>query len=327
MGEIFFFVILLITTYLIWRYYWKIQSMYNSSTLSFYTPDTFPVLKEHEESYDYYTNYGFRTAKNKTLVICVLLRDASNKIPEIQKRAERVGRMFRDYRIVIVENDSTDGTRSKLKDWRRSNPRVILLGCGINSDVDECRLPKAAVKTDGHGVDRRRIEKMTHLRNIYLDYVKNHLSVFDFAVVWDMDIIGTVYLDGIANTMGYFLSPNSPILEADAICAYGIYRWGFMTLYYDTYAHIDKEDVFHIDLKTVHDLKKGLGIKYKRGTPPVPVVSCFSGFTIYRISSLVGAQYDMSPPDNLECEHVRLHRHLGNVYLNPSMIHFVLYNE
>lgn len=324
-----FAAVLFITVIVVWKYYWKIQLMYNSSTLSLYTPDSFYVLPQYKSTHDEFIRYGFNKMREKTIVICTLLRDIAPKLQEIRLRAERLGKSFRDYRILVVENDSSDGSRSLLKKWRENNSRVIILGCGVNSKDDDCRLPRASVKTDGHGIDRNRIEKMTLLRQIYLDYVKKELPNFDYAVVWDMDIIGTVYLDGVANTIGHFDHPSSPTKDADAICAYGIYRWGMVTLYYDTYAHVDKDDKFHIDLKTVHDIKKGLGVQYSRGHPPLPVVSCFSGFTIYKISSLLDSNvvYDMSPPDNLECEHVRLHRHLSKVYLNPSMIHFVLLNE
>ncbi len=326
---VFFMVILIITVIVMWKCYWRIQVMYNSSTLSLYTPDSFYISPQHRPNHDKITKYGFIRMQKKTVVICALLRDVASKLKEIRLRAERLGKAFKDYRIIIVENDSSDGTRAALKKWRKDNPKVIILGCGVNSEINNCRLPKAGTKTEGHTVNRKRIEKMTHLRNIYLDYVKNSLREYDYAVVWDMDIVGTVYLDGIANTIGHFEHSKSLSKDADAICAYGIYRWGWVTLYYDTYAHIDKGDRFHIDLKTVHDLKKGLRVRYERGTPPVPVVSCFSGFTIYRISSLLDPNviYDMSPPDNLECEHVRFHRKLHSMYLNPSMIHFVLLND
>lgn len=303
--------------------------MYNSSTFSLYTPDSFYIPPQYKSNHDKLTQYGFKIMREKTLVICVLLRNVAGKLPEIRKRAHRMGKAFKDYRIVIVENNSSDDTRILLNKWRETDPKVIVLGCGVNSNIDNCQISKAAKATDGHGVDRGRIEKMTHLRNIYLDYVKNSLSEFDYTMVWDMDIVGAVYLDGVANTIGHFNYPGGVAKNADAICAYGIYRWGWMTVYYDTYAHIDAGDEFHIDLKTVHDIKKGLGVSYDRGTPPVKVVSCFSGFTVYRISSLLkdDVGYTMSPPDNLECEHVSLHKKLDNVYLNPSMIHFVLLND
>lgn len=306
--------------------------------LSLLTPDGnngFAIEYGKEKELKLISTKGFEIAKNKRMIICTLLRDAANKINEIRKRSESIGKMFADYRILVVENDSSDGTRKKLLKWKKENPRVIILGCGVDQNV--CRLRSASSKTDGHGVDRKRIQKMVTLRNIYLDFIKNSsvLRNFDYTTVWDLDIVGSVYLDGVANTIAQF----EKISSANAICGYGMYRWGFLKLYYDTYAHIDFGDKFHIDLKTLHDLKKGIGIsKYKRGHPLIPVVSCFSGFTIYKTSSLLNdnVRYDMSHPDkNLECEHVRLNRKLGefnsptqpSVYLNPSMIHFVLLND
>ncbi|MFW5895477.1 MAG: hypothetical protein ACOCT9_01905, partial [archaeon] len=119
------------------------------------------------------------------------------------------------------------------------------------------------------------------------------------------------------------------ILNADAICAYGIYRWGLLTIYYDTYAHLDLDEKFHINNKTFHDIKKGLFTRYNRGDQPIKVKSCFSGFTLYRTSSIISAVYDMTPKNekNLECEHVRLHKKLENVFMNPSMINLVLLND
>lgn len=323
--KILFFVVLAIIFFLVHRWYWKIQLMYNSSSFSMYTPDDiFSISPNLKENTDKMQNTGLAHLKTKSVVITTLLRDAAKNLPQIQRRAEKVGKIFKDYRIIVVENDSSDGTRIRLLEWRKRNPKIIILGCGVNSP-EECHIPSASQKTDGHSVDRKRIGKMVGLRNVYLDYIKRNLPHFDYTVMWDMDIIGTVYLDGIINSIGHLETSKN----TDGICAYGIYRWGPLTLYYDTYAHLDHGDNFHIDLKTIHDLKKGLAVRYPRGTPPKKVDSCFSGFTIYRTSSLLGKEvrYDMSGEENLECEHVRLHKHLKNMYMNPSMIHLVLMNE
>jgi hypothetical protein len=71
-------------------------------------------------------------------------------------------------------------------------------------------------------------------------------------------------------------------------------------------------------------------VSHKRGDEPFEVDSCFSGFAIYRTSSLLdpSVRYDMSGPDNIECEHVRLNTKIkGKKIVNPSMINFVLLNE
>ena len=45
-----FFVVLVVLVLCVWKFYWKMQLMYNSSVLGLYTPDTFPVhdAERHE---------------------------------------------------------------------------------------------------------------------------------------------------------------------------------------------------------------------------------------------------------------------------------------
>lgn len=326
--KIVFFGVLFIFVLAIWKWYWKIQIMYNSSILSLYTPDTFPIPENLKQSYHSAVNNGFELSKTKRVVFAALVRDVEDRMPEIEKKVEKMGKMFEDYRVLIVENDSKDGTRKYLLSWAKRNPRVTILGCGRNV-TGTCSIKSAVDKTDGHGVDRRRINKMVDLRNIYLEEIKTNqeLAEFDYAIFWDLDMIGSVYIDGVAHSMDYL--ERRP--DIDVVCAYGIYRWGLLTLFYDTYALLLKNEPFHIDMKTVHDVRKGLWeAKYDRGEEPVEVDSCFSGFAIYRVKSLLpdNVIYDMSDENNLECEHVRLNIKIkGGKVFNPSMIHLVLENR
>lgn len=327
---VFFLAVLVATILLIFSQYWKLQLMFNSSAISMYTPHTFVISPEYRSQHDNLTKLGFETASTKTIVICALLRNVADRMPEIQKRAEKLSGIFKDYRILIAENNSTDGTRALLKKWRENNPRVIILGCGVNSRQDTCHIDIASAATDGHHVDRPRIEKMVYLRNMCLDYVKENLSNFDYLAIWDLDVIGTVYIDGVANTIGHLNDPSSSAYDADGICAYGIYRWGHIRVYYDTYAHHDFDSKYHTDHELLNHVTKGLGLNPDRGSPPVPVKSCFGGFTIYRIEPLLSEEvlYDMSPPGvDVECEHARLHRRLNKMYFNPSMIHHLVLNK
>ena len=320
-SKLLFFVTLVFFCIAIWKFYWKFQLMFNSSYLFLYTPEWFPIV--NEKVYKIKVDSGTLYAKTQKIVIAGLLRNCRENIPTIIKRVERLGETFKDYRVLIVENDSSDGTRQALLAWAKKNSKVTILGCGRNSQRCFLRLPP----TQGHSVDRKRIEKMAYLRNIYLKEVRLRFSDFDYLAVWDMDIIGSVYLDGIFNTMSYFKTEP----DLTAMCAYGIYQWGPLRLYYDTYATLEKGDNFHIQTKLLHDLYKGISMQFQRGEPPVPVLSCFSGFTIYKLSALSG-QYGTTPKDdptkNLECEHVYFHRQLpGKIKMNPSMIHLVILND
>lgn len=330
-GHVLLFIVITITLiYMFIHHHYRVNLIYNPQLLDLHTPkDTFTYSPENRKIYLQMTKYGADAAKTKSIIICVLLRDVADKIQNIRKKAEACGEMFRNYRVLIVENDSSDGTRPLLIEWARENPKVVILGCGVNTSVEKCHIPFASKKTEGHGVDRTRIDKMTHLRNMYLEYVEENFPHFDFMCVWDLDIVGSVYLDGIQNTMGWFLSPKSPLKDADVICAYGIRKYIDLKVYYDTYAHLDEGDDFQLKYKYLHDIEKGLSKHYKLGDSPVKCVSCFSGFAVYRLRSVLDTDsyYSISPTDNIECEHVRFHKKLKRIYLNPSMIHVVLVND
>lgn len=300
--------------------------MYNNSAMSLYTPPRlFPIDDENIKLYNSTTELGKRYASQNTAVVCTLVRDVEHKIPAIIKKAEAMGKLFADYRILLVENDSSDNTRKLLLEWKNKNPRVTILGCGVNFE-GKCSVNIARKKTDEHAISRWRIEKMVYLRNIYLNYLKKHYSNFDYALVWDADTIGSVYLDGILNSMGWFA--KNP--EMEGVCANGIKRFVLPKVFYDTYAINEHTDNFHSDNMRSHHYKKAILTQYSRGEPLAHVKSCFSGFTIYRIDSLLNDDvvYDMSEGDNIECEHVRLHKHMNDrMYINPSMINYVVLND
>jgi hypothetical protein len=322
--KLFFFVCLVITFLVIWKYYWRLQLNFNSSIHSFFTPESFEIPKNLEETYEKKVNQGKEFAKTQKVVIAALVRDVKDKIPDIIKKSEKMGSIFQDYHILIVENDSKDGTREELLEWSSLNPKVTILGCGYNASV--CSIPNTP-KTDGHSVDRSRIEKMVTLRNIYLDEIKKNFSTWDFSIFWDLDTTGSVYIDGVWNTFGYLQDQK----DLNVVCSYGIYRWGALTLFYDSYAYLWPNEKFHINLKTIHDIRKGLWeVQYNRGEDLVECDSCFSGFAIYRISPILPSNviYDMSDESNLECEHVRLNMKIkGKKMINPSMINLVLENS
>lgn len=327
-NKLFFFVILFIFIYFVWKYYWAVQLTFNPQSLSLYTPDDiFPKTPE----YDILVEKGKKYAKTQKVIITTLLRDCADRLPQIKKKVEAVGNLFEDYIFLVVENDSKDRTRKLLEEWSKENPKVVILG------KEKMNFPK----TEGHSVDYKRISKMVTLRNIYLDYIKKNLADkgYSYVIMWDLDAIASIYLDGILNTMGLLSEKSNNSIDAqrpiDVVCAYGIYRWMFFTLFYDTYALLHPQEKFHIKDKWKHDIRKGIWeLKYNRGDPLVDVDSCFSGFAIYRTEALLNSEvkYDLQPEGeeggNIECEHVRLHRKLkGRKVVNPSMIHYILLND
>lgn len=310
-----FFVIWLIKTQ-----HWRCQMVLSPEYLDEWTPIEFP--RRLNSTYHEKTELGFKTMKQSSIIVALMLRDMAERILSVQERVYRLVKHFRDYRILIVENNSSDNTRALLKQWHRDDPKITILGC--DEDADVCEIPAASIKTVGHAVYYRRIAKMVYLRNLYLDEIKRTGQSFDYTMVWDIDVIGSLYTDGVANSMGWLAS--DPSLEM--ISAYGAYRKFGYWVYYDTYAHQDYGERFDFKYKMRHDFEKGIFNQYAVGDELVRVESGFGGCTLYRTAVLLppSVKYTMSEDGNIECEHTRLHHHLSRKYMNPSMVNLILYN-
>ena len=334
--KLLFIIALCVCIVFIYKYSWKLQLMFNTLSIGMYTPDTFKIINGKENILHQRFIKGKQIASRSKIIIALLLRNVEGCIPTIIKKLKSVCSAFHDYKILIVENDSNDNTRKFLLHYASKDNKLVILGCGVN--VNECHIQGiASIATEGHSINKNRIDKMIMLRNIYLDYIKRNIDLhsFDYTIIWDLDTIGSVYLDGILDSI-YELNLQKNV---SAICAHGIYRWlGILPLYYDTYAHQDFNDDFHIDNKLSHDIKKGLsvGLGYTRGYDCVNVKSCFSGFTIYRTQHLILSSYTESSKNttinentnNINCEHVNLNGKLpGKILMNPNMINLVLLNK
>ncbi len=259
---------------------------------------------------------GLKYMRSQNVIICGLARDISPGLPDLIKKMELFGSMFKNYKVIIVENDSKDNTRELLTEWQRNNSNIIILGCGVN--VNKCELNLPMYGSDIASGDR--IKKMSYLRNIYLDYIKQYFNNYDYMTVIDFDIYGSFFMDGVANS--FYHMENKQI---DALCSNGL---NVINNYYDTFAFIELNN--NIEYKTLEekikhdrDITKKINMRYN--DPLYKVKSCFAGLAIYRISKILNNSYDYPKGNILGCEHNYFHKNL-NMYLNPSMIYNVIFN-
>ena len=124
-------------------------------------------------------------------VFCGLARDVRDSLPSVSARIELAGAMFADYRVVLYENDSRDGTLGYLWAWQQENPRVTVLSEFIET-------PRW-----GQVRDAGRMAQMADCRNRYLSHVIAHFADFDYAVVLDTDLPNGFSYEGLVSTFGY----------------------------------------------------------------------------------------------------------------------------
>lgn len=263
---------------------------------------------------------GYEHVKDKTIVITSLTRDVELRIPDSRKKLEAIGECFKDYVIILYENDSNDDTRKLLLEWTEENNKVILLDCCEEGSCD-CKLNNTNMYDLGWA-GKKRIQKMRHFREKVLRHATTHYSHFDYYLSYDFDLQGGIYLDGL---MTSFSKDNW-----DMIFARGLQSMPQITgnklILYDSLPYIPMHMNFNHNKSLQYMFRKfdkDLG-KKKVGSDFVRCKSGFNGLAIYKMSSVVNSSYKNS---NFYCEHIDLHYDMNKkghdkLYYNPNMIMF-----
>jgi hypothetical protein len=261
----------------------------------------FPCPVEAEEGYRSRIDAGKARMGGASVVVCGICRNVRNFLPKMAACIERLGGLFKEHRIVMVENDSVDATVEFLRDWSGCNPRVVI-------ESDNFAAPSYP---QVRCLDRA--SWLAECRNRYHRIVAERFPSSDYVIVLDMDLAGGFSFDGVAHTFGHE--------DWDFVGAYGLVRpdptahgreWPYS--HYDTWA-FRPESSSH----PAASISPAL-LRFERGDPLVPVSSCFGGLGIYRREAFVSAQYS-----GTDCEHVPFHEGLrragyGRQYMNPSQI-------
>ncbi len=292
---------------------WLYPKLYQGS----FDAKAFPCRKSRLQEYQQLVARGYQSMKQKRLVICGLARDCEHSLLLMMNRIEETGALFKDYRVLIFENDSKDETRNLLKQWEEKNKKVSLLTC----EVPDCKFKERPLYEWG-ACHRTRMEKMAYFRNKYLSVVYEQLSDFDYMMVVDMDIKGPWNLDGMASSFGYN--------NWDAIFANGLhtipYLAGLRYGMYDAAAYVKYGGDYTVFNSYGSAVKNYFRLNFIEcsslcvGDPLIRVSSAFGGLGLYSIKSLSGCFYSGEL-----CEHAALHKKMAEkghdlLYINPSLI-------
>lgn len=104
---------------------------------------------------------GYKTMSRSRIVITGLARDISKNVGKNIDRLVRIGSKFFEYQILIFENDSSDDTRTIIKQKGKRNPNIKLIQC---PEEENCRLNLKKAVDDGI-ISSGRFHKMAQFRN------------------------------------------------------------------------------------------------------------------------------------------------------------------
>ena len=257
--------------------------------------------KSRRAEYSRMRDAGYAAAGRATLAIGVLIHNRVDLARLLRARLEALADLFKEARVYILGEDSTDGTEELIREWKSTSPDLVR--------------SVQAVSTSARGVPR-----IAALRNALLEAIEADPPT-DFVAMFDGDLEGPISLDGVAHTMAAFDEDS----ELSAVAAFGVNNWvGIDTTlpflgytYYDPFAFRE-----HDWERTASDpaTRWRLG-NQRRGDPLLNVKSAFAGCAIYRSDAVRGLRYEL---DDKDCEHVGFHRSLaergGRMCVNPSML-------
>lgn len=246
---------------------------------------------------------GEEQAARSTLTILTLLHDRVDLALYLRARCEALLSRFEGGQVLVLCEDSTDGTERVIADWAKARPGV----------VHSVRVPQVERGSSGFA-------RMARLRNALCDHAES-LPQTDYVLVLDGDLEGPVSGDGLSHALAV-LSESAGL---DGVAALGVNNWVGLPLlmpflgygYYDPIAFREH---------SWERLTRDAAVRYRlagvrRGDEPLPVKSAFAGLALYRAASIRGLRYDAAARD---CEHVGFHRALaargGRLVLDPSLM-------
>jgi glycosyltransferase involved in cell wall biosynthesis len=253
---------------------------------------------------------GTKKVKNTKLVVCGLARNVEANLPKNLKLLGSLRQYFSSVDIIIVENDSTDGTKLILADWQKEDKKNHLLVEDIGLD------PVSKGPFTEH-----RISLMANFRNKYLEKA-NAIGSFDFALVIDLDI----FKFDIHSIIATFASAE----KWDIVSGFGrnIVTQSLTPVYFDVFALVEKGGSPIQKYTAIISIQKRL-TRLCKSKKWIPVDSGFNSLAIYKGEIFQSnAKYGCMKTDSEEipylCEHIYFHKQLSKEgfqkqFINPTL--------
>ena len=241
---------------------------------------------------------GEKEMAARKLVVVGISRDNAIPLPNVIENIEFTGAQFEDYRVIIFENDSSDGTKEILKDWAIGNNKVKI------------------ITKDFHNKKRPNIQFLADLRNIYLhELEESEYKNFDTVMMLDMDMSYGWDIRGVKDSF-------AKINDWDVVCSNGIDGYDFKM--WDVFAFrserfpdgLGSPDYWTANLRNIRK------VKHQVGDNLLSVYSCFGGMAFYKKNTIKQCKYKSI---NDDCEHVPFHECIrlnnkGKIMLNPNQV-------
>lgn len=239
---------------------------------------------------------------NKNIVIAALARDCEDSLRTNIPLIENLRTQLSWSEVVIVENDSSDGTKDLLQDWKVNYQNVTI----ISNDFGTKTIPDKSDLIKNPMTSYQRIDKMASYRNLYLDHIDNIKHPVDLVIVIDIDV-QNISSTGLINAINSFDAKTGAVFSNGISVKKSFF--GLSKIYYDIFAVWEYPVLNEFSYSS-----KSLALTFKSvnknvfKSPFYSVISAFGGVGIYNYQAIKGLRYKMvlNPlnPQEAVCEHI-----------------------
>lgn len=244
---------------------------------------------------------------DKSIIFIGCARNCASKIQESVRNLDVIGKLFKNYKIIIFENDSTDETLQELNRIKSEIPVEII----TMAKLDESFL--------------MRTHRLSFARNMLLRRVKDEVP--DYFCVADLDgVMGkTLSIDGVLSNFTHigcwdavFPVTNNFYYDIWALRQADICLGDYMVA-------MDKmSPIFDRQVALDFHLRRIASIKFRDLKGWLSVDSAFGGIGFYRTNSFIFSNYFGGINSTEICEHVIFHKKAklqgAMLYINPNFI-------
>jgi hypothetical protein len=268
------------------------------------TPDVvLPIDYEFSQLFCTVVCEGAIAAARSNVAIVGLARNIADVLPLSRQRVAETARQFASWKLLVFENDSTDGTKQQLKQWAINDPDHVVVELVDNG------------RPHLHGFERDRVVALADYRNRCRQMVQDHMPDADYVLVLDLDAWGGWSVNGIMNGIGW----HTRMPRAGCMASTSLFRHSGTPIdgkapwaHYDAWAYRSPGWTPRFGPWFTFWLPPP-------GAPPIDVNSAFGGCGLYKTQAYLDAEYS---GDNGDCEHVNFHRMMKSqgwtIHLNPA---------
>ena len=239
---------------------------------------------------------------NKNIIIAALARDCEDSLRTNIPLIEELRSQFSWSQIVVVENDSKDGPKGLLNDWKINFNDVTI----ISKDFGTKTIPDKSDLIINPYTTYQRIDKMVSYRNLYLEHINKVEHPIDLVIIIEIDVI-EISLTGLINAINSFEEKTGAIFSNGVSVMKT--PFGLSEIYYDIFAVWEYPLLheFSYSAGSLAKTFKSINRNIKK-SPLYSVISAFGGVGIYNYAAIKDLRYKtvLNPVDKQEaiCEHI-----------------------